>query len=93
MIFNNAAFLGIPWEPLITRFGDSLGPAPLPGLADYADRFLVFLKGEQELITPYIERQYFTSLIYSYYLSFGEIFQQNSAWRSCTGPGVISRTR
>ena len=30
MIFNNAAFLGIPWEPLITRFGDSLGPAPLP---------------------------------------------------------------
>ena len=21
MIYNNAAFLGIPWEPLITRFG------------------------------------------------------------------------
>jgi hypothetical protein len=78
MIFNNAAFLGIPWEPLITRFGDSLGPAPLPGLADYADRFLVFLKSEQELITPDIERQYFTSQIYSYYLSFRQIFQNNS---------------
>jgi hypothetical protein len=78
MIFNNAAFLGIPWEPLFTRFGDSLGPAPLPTLADYADRFLNFLKSEQELITADIEKQYFTSLIYTYYLSFRQIFQQNS---------------
>jgi hypothetical protein len=78
MIFNNAAFLGIPWEPIITRFGDSLGPAPLPALTDYADRFLSFLKSEQELITADIEKQYFTSLIYSYYISFRQIFQHNS---------------
>jgi hypothetical protein len=78
MIFNNAAFLGIPWEPLITRYGDSLGHTALPGLADYADRFLSFLKSEQELITLEIEQQYFTSLIYSYYLSFRQIFQNNS---------------
>ncbi len=78
MIYNNAAFLGIPWEPLITRFGNSLGPAPLQTLADYADRFLVFLKSEQELITTDIEKQYFISLIYTYYLSFRHIFQQNS---------------
>lgn len=78
MIFNNAAFLGIPWEPLITRFGDSIGPAPLPVLADYAERFLNFLKNEQELITADIEKQYFTSLIYTYYLFFRQIFQQNS---------------
>jgi hypothetical protein len=78
MIFNNAAFLGIPWEPLITRFGASLGPVPLPALTDYADRFISFLKSEQELITPDIEKQYFTSLIYTYYLSFRQIFQQNS---------------
>jgi len=78
MIFNNAAFLGIPWEPLITRFGDSLGHTALPGLTDYADRFLNFLKSEQELITAEIEQQYFTSLIYSYYLSFRQIFQNNS---------------
>jgi hypothetical protein len=78
MIFNNATFLGIPWEPIITRFGDSLGAAPLPALADYAARFLSFLKNEQELMSTDIERQYFTSLIYSYYLSFRQIFQQNS---------------
>jgi hypothetical protein len=78
MIYNNAAFLGIPWEPLITRFGDSLGSSPLPALADYADRFLHFLKNEKELITDDIEKQYFTSMIYTYYLSFRQIFQQNS---------------
>jgi hypothetical protein len=78
MIYNNAVFLGIPWEPLITRFGDSLGPAPLPALADYADRFIGFLKTEQELITADIEKQYFISLIYTYYLSFRQIFQHNS---------------
>jgi hypothetical protein len=78
MIYNNASFLGIPWEPLITRFGDSLGPSPLPFLADYADRFLHFLRTEEQLITPDIEKQYFTSIIYSYYHSFRQIFQQNS---------------
>ena len=78
MIYNNAAFLGIPWEPLITRFGDSLGPSPLPALTDYAERFLHFLKNEGELITADIEKQYFTSMIYTYYHSFRQIFQQNS---------------
>jgi hypothetical protein len=78
MIYNNAAFLGIPWEPLITRFGDSLGPSPLTALADYADRFLHFLKSEEELITADIEKQYFTSMIYTYYHAFRQIFQQNS---------------
>ncbi len=78
MIFNNAAFLGIPWEPIITSFGDSLSSSPLPVLADYAERFLQFLKYEGDLITGDIERQYFTSLIYTYYLSFRQIFQQNS---------------
>ncbi len=78
MIFNNASFLGIPWEPIITSFGDSLSSSPLPALADYAERFLQFLKYEGDLITGDIEKQYFTSLIYAYYLSFRQIFQQNS---------------
>jgi hypothetical protein len=89
MIFNNAAFLGIPWEPLISRFGDSLGSSALPALADYADHFLSFLKSERELITADIERQYFTSLIYSYYLTFRQIFEHNSM-EIIRAQGVIS---
>jgi hypothetical protein len=79
MIYNNASFLGIPWEPVLTRFEESLGPVPLPTLAEYADRFISFLKNEQELITPDIEKQYFTSLIYTYYLSFRTLFQQQAS--------------
>ena len=79
MIYNNAGFLGIPWEPLIARFGESLGPAPLPALADYADRFLTFLRTEQDLITPAIEQQYFTSFIYTCYLAFREIFRASAS--------------
>ena len=89
MIYNNASFLGIPWEPIITRFGESLGPSPLPTLADYAERFLSFLKSEQELITVDIEKQYFSSVIYTYYLSFRQIFQQN-ALEIIRVQGVIS---
>lgn len=89
MIYNNASFLGIPWEPIITRFGESLGPSPLPTLADYAERFLSFLKSEQELITADIEKQYFSSVIYTYYLSFRQIFQQN-ALEIIRVQGVIS---
>ena len=89
MIYNNATFLGIPWEPLITRFGESLGPSPLPALADYADRFLTFLRDERDLITPAIEQQYFTSLIYTYYLAFRKIFQE-SASETIRQLGVIN---
>jgi len=79
MIYNNACFLGIPWEPLIARFGESLGPAPLPALNDYAERFLAFLRTEQDLITPAIEQQYFTSSIYACYLAFREIFRESAS--------------
>ena len=79
MIYNNASFLGVPWEPVFTRFEESLGTVPLLTLADYANRFISFLKSEQELITPEIEKQYFTSLIYTYYLSFRTLFQQQAS--------------
>ena len=79
MIYNNASFLGIPWEPLLTRFEDSLGLVPLPTLAEYADKLIRFLSTETELISPVIEKQYFTALIYNYYISFRMVFQQGAS--------------
>ena len=79
MIYNNASFIGIPWDPLLARFEESIGPAPLPALADYADRFIAFLREEKDLITPEIEKEYFTTVIYSYYLTFRLIFQQGAS--------------
>ena len=79
MIYNNASFLGIPWEPLLARFSESLGDEPLPALEDYASRLIQFLATEQELISPEIERQFFTSVIYGYYLGFRFLFQQGAS--------------
>ncbi len=79
MIYNNASFLGIPWEPLLTRFEDTLGPAPLSSLDEYAEKIIRFLTTEQELITPEIEKQYFTALIYNYYLMFRMAFQAGAS--------------
>ena len=79
MIYNNASFLGIPWEPLLARFAESLGQAPLPTLGDYASRLIGYLATEQELITPEIERQYFTTVIYSYFLSFRIALQSGAS--------------
>jgi hypothetical protein len=79
MIYNNASFIGIPWEPLLSRFEDTLGPVPLPTLAEYAESLVRFLSTEQELITPVIEKQYFTALIYNYYLAFRMVFQADAS--------------
>ncbi|HUH79526.1 MAG TPA: hypothetical protein VLY83_06485 [Methanoregula sp.] len=79
MIYNNASFLGIPWEPLLDRFQESIGDAPLPTLGEYADRLIRFLATEEELITPEIERDYFTSQIYGYYLAFRFLFQRGAS--------------
>ena len=75
MIYNNASFLGIPWEPLITRFEETLGKDPLPNLTVYADRLIRFLAEEKSLVSAEIEQQYFTTMIYNYYLTFRFIFQ------------------
>jgi hypothetical protein len=79
MIYNNASFIGIPWEPLLTRFEESLGPVPLPTLAEYAAKLISFLSTEQELISPEVEKQYFTALIYNYYLTFRIAFQADAS--------------
>ena len=79
MIYNNASFLGIPWEPLLARFEESLLQVPLPTLAGYAEKLILFLSTEQELITPDIEKQYFTGLIYNYFLTFRMAFQAGAS--------------
>jgi hypothetical protein len=79
MIYNNASFIGIPWEPLLSRFEESLGPVPLPTLAEYAERLIRFLSTEQELISAEVEKQYFSAMIYNYFLTFRIAFQADAS--------------
>lgn len=43
LIYNNSAFMGIPWETLVKLFRQELGTASFPSVQDYADRFFEFL--------------------------------------------------
>ncbi len=51
MIYNNAEFMGIPWETLIKMYRKRLGNGAQPFCEDYALDFLKFL-GEQPIRTP-----------------------------------------
>jgi hypothetical protein len=43
MIYNNAAFMGIPWETLIKMYRKELGDFTFEKVIDYRDHFLEFL--------------------------------------------------
>ncbi len=43
MIYNNAEFMGIPWETLIKMYGSSLGGESRSTVEDYVEEFLEFI--------------------------------------------------
>lgn len=44
MLFNNTAFMGVPWEVLIKLYHDRYGDKDLPTIEAYRDDFISFLK-------------------------------------------------
>jgi hypothetical protein len=51
MIFGNAAFVGIPWEPIIKVFRNRLGKRAHRTVKQYAQEFLRFLR-QQNVALP-----------------------------------------
>ena len=47
MVYNNAAFMGIPWETLIKMYRSSLGKEPRPTVEVYLEEFLAFITQER----------------------------------------------
>ena len=45
MIYNNAEFMGIPWETLIKMYRQSLGSKSHPSIEAYVDDFFGFIGG------------------------------------------------
>lgn len=43
MIYNNAEFMGVPWETLIKMYRGELGDKGFPTIDDYVDGFLSFI--------------------------------------------------
>lgn len=51
MVFNNAAFMGIPWETLIKMYRDSLDDGPRPSIEVYLQEFLEFIANQRFITT------------------------------------------
>ncbi|NKC15215.1 MAG: hypothetical protein GKR94_24385 [Gammaproteobacteria bacterium] len=43
MVYNNAEFMGVPWETLVKMFREQLGHEDLPTVNDYVEAFFNFL--------------------------------------------------
>ncbi len=69
MIYDNAEFMGIPWEVIIKQYREYLGDKSFPRLSGYVDSFIQYLK-QGRIIELYDEGIYFSAKVVEF---LGEI--------------------
>lgn len=62
MIFNNAEFMGVPWELIIKQYRDYVGTEEFDSLGEYCNSFLDYLKHEDFNLSK-CESDYVNSLV------------------------------
>ena len=77
MIFNYATFMGIPWEVIFAHYQKKIKNQAFPTTEEYAKDFINFLAGEEDLVPPEGEENYFITNAYNYFLSIKESIVQN----------------
>jgi hypothetical protein len=79
MIFNNATFMGIPWQTIISLYRATLPEQPFDQLRDYAEHFIRFLTDEEGLIPDAIQQRFFVDGVYRAFLFIRYLIQQNAS--------------
>jgi hypothetical protein len=79
MIYNNAAFMGIPWQTLITIYRATLPDSPFDTLEEYAKHFIDFLTKEEGLIPESVQQRFFVDGVYRTFLFLRYLIQQNAS--------------
>jgi hypothetical protein len=79
MIYNNAAFMGIPWQTLITIYRSSLPDSPFDRLEEYSRHFIDFLTKEEGLIPEAVQQRFFVDGVYRTFLFIRYLIQQNAS--------------
>ena len=60
MIYNNADFMGVPWETIIKTYRNQLGSKSFPTLEEYVEDLIRFLENIDNFLFPNdIRKQYF----------------------------------
>lgn len=58
MIYNNAEFMGVPWETIVKEYREQLKTKEFDTLYEYGDNFLEFLHNEKLNLINYEERYF-----------------------------------
>jgi hypothetical protein len=64
MVFNNAQFVGVPWETVICEIGKAIPGHGFKTLDEYARLFLGYFEKESYLFPREEQRRYFTEYVY-----------------------------
>ncbi len=79
MVYNNATFMSIPWETIISIYRKELGTKNFATLEEYADHLLDFLTSREDLIPSYVEEAYFINAVDRFYVFIRYIIQQRTS--------------
>ncbi len=67
MTYNNAAFMGVPWDIIIKEYRKELGDTNFPILSDYIDNFVQFLHHRNFFCDEETQRSFMLLLLDSFF--------------------------
>lgn len=67
MIYDNAEFMGIPWETIIKIYRSKLGRTEFNTLKEYASDFIDFLRNENQLFPESEQERFLKSSVRAYF--------------------------
>lgn len=67
MFYANAAFMEVPWETVVKMYRQRYGQASRAHLQDFADDFIRFLQGEEDLFPPALQERFVQASVGDYF--------------------------
>lgn len=63
MVYGQAEFMGIPWEPIIKLYRKHIGRQTFDTLKQYADNFITFIETNATMFSDSVQTEFFESLM------------------------------
>jgi hypothetical protein len=89
MIYQNASFMGMPWETIIKVYRNKFGDIKYHTLEEYADKFIQFLEDNRELFPESLQQSTILFTITSYFRHIREEISKNVGEKIEKSDGAI----
>jgi len=77
MFYNNARFMGIPWETIIKSFRSQLPKEGFATLEDYAKCFISFFENNRTFFGSDLQKRFMFDFVLGYFLTIKDIVENN----------------